>query len=746
MTSTAPLPTPALILAADHRARAVVTTENWDAFFGALAKALPSCDGILATAQPLAGLAAAGHLTALHRTYLSINRTGLAGSVFELDDRLVASVPRAAAEGWSGIKHMTRIDMDDPITASALELLGQVLEQSKEAGLEALIEPLTWEGGRIRRDTDGIVLASIIAHDMGAPVIKVPVPTVPPGAERRARHRPGGGQRQRARPLPRRPAHRGRPRRRPRRGARRHGGRGSRHGHGAHHLPGSRPGRGGGPGARAGARPMILTIDFGTSVTKVGLWGDEGLVALARSELTTNFPQVGWTEQDPLRWWTSLVIACAEARAQAPLAFAEVDVVSCSGARQTFVPVSAEGDPIGKGILWSDHRAAAEARMLAERMGGDDINRARTGIPLDAGAVAAKLAWLAEHQPERIEAAHVILSPRDFIVYRMTDQLVTDATFASRSGLYDFDGNAVRELAGPALGKLPSVVPSDTVVGQLKPVPAAELGLRPGVPIVIGAGDRQCEVLGSGASEYHPMVSWGTTANVSVPVQERPVPAPVGAVVTRAADGGWLLEGGLSAAGSFLAWLGRLLDRSTEELGRLAAESGPGARGVVAVPWLDGARAPWWRDDARAGFMGLGAAHGAADMARAVVESVAWDVVRVMEVVTVGRLGGSTAEGVTLGGAGSGLPVWVEVLTSVLGLPALRHRSGEAASAGAALLAGKALGMGLTLEQIDPVAAVIEPTSSAVELYRALRPRVDHVAAAVLAATESLPGTGPLAP
>ena len=213
------------------------------------------------------------------------------------------------------------------------------------------------------------------------------------------------------------------------------------------------------------------------------------------------------------------------------------------------------------------------------------------------------------------------------------------------------------------------MVPSDTVVGQLKPVPAAELGLRPGVPIVIGAGDRQCEVLGSGASEHHPMVSWGTTANVSVPVQERPVPAPVGAVVTRAADGGWLLEGGLSAAGSFLAWLGRLLDRSTEELGRLAAESGPGARGVVAVPWLDGARAPWWRDDARAGFMGLGAAHGAADMARAVVESVAWDVVRVMEVVTVGRLGGSTAEGVTLGGAGSGLPVWVEVLTSVLGLP-----------------------------------------------------------------------------
>src|SRR5580692_2314606 len=485
---------------------------------------------------------------------------------------------------------------------------------------------------------------------------------------------------------------------------------------------------------------MILTIDFGTSVTKVGLWGDEGLVALARADLTTTYPQVGWTEQDPLRWWTSLVIACAEARAQAPLDFAHVDVVACSGARQTFVPVTAEGDPIGKGILWSDHRAAAEARLLATQMGGDDINRARTGIPLDAGAVAAKLAWLKAHQPERIAAAHILLAPRDFIVYRMTDQLVTDATFASRSGLYDFDGNVVRELAGPALGKLPTVVPSDTIVGQLKPVPGAELGLRPGIPVVIGAGDRQCEVVGSGASEDRPMVSWGTTANVSVPVQERPVPSPAGAVVTRGADGGWLLEGGLSAAGSFLAWLGRLLDKTPDQLARMAAESPPGARGVVAVPWLDGARAPWWRDDARAGFMGLGAAHEASDLARAVIEAVAWDVLRVMEVVTVGRLGGSSAAGVTLGGAGTGLPVWVEVLTSVLGVPATRRRSGEAASAGAALLAGKALGMGLALDKLDPVSGVIEPDAAAVEVYLGLRAQVDHVATSVLAATASLPG------
>jgi DhnA family fructose-bisphosphate aldolase class Ia len=184
MTGADSLPTPALILAADHRARGVMTTENYAQWLAALEKALPHSDGILATAQPLGDLRRAGALAGSHRTYLSLNRTGLTGSVFELDDRLVASVDRAGRDGWTGIKLMTRIDLADPATSAALELLGQVLEQSKAARLEALIEPLVWRDGRVARDTDSIVYAAVIAHDMGAPVVKVPVPAEAPGAER----------------------------------------------------------------------------------------------------------------------------------------------------------------------------------------------------------------------------------------------------------------------------------------------------------------------------------------------------------------------------------------------------------------------------------------------------------------------------------------------------------------------------------------------------------------------------------
>jgi DhnA family fructose-bisphosphate aldolase class Ia len=175
---------PALVLAADHRARGVPTIEGYADYLAALREALPHCDGILATAQPLTDLARSGAVRAEQRTYLSINRTGLAGSAFELDDRLVATVARAAEDGWTGIKLMTRIDPDDGHGAAALEILGRVLEDARSSHLDALIEPVMWRHGQMSRVTGDIVLAATIAHDLGAPLLKVPVPDEPGGESR----------------------------------------------------------------------------------------------------------------------------------------------------------------------------------------------------------------------------------------------------------------------------------------------------------------------------------------------------------------------------------------------------------------------------------------------------------------------------------------------------------------------------------------------------------------------------------
>lgn len=178
------LTSPELILAADHRARGVVTIENYGRYLEVIGSVMPVCDGILASSQPLRDLLSSGSIEPGKKTYLSLNRTGLAGSVFELDDRLVASVAAAARAGLTGVKHMVRIDYSDPLTAGALELLGRVLEEGRVAGLEVMVEALPWRDDRIARDADSVVLAAVIAHDLGAPLLKLPTPDVEPGDAR----------------------------------------------------------------------------------------------------------------------------------------------------------------------------------------------------------------------------------------------------------------------------------------------------------------------------------------------------------------------------------------------------------------------------------------------------------------------------------------------------------------------------------------------------------------------------------
>jgi len=464
---------------------------------------------------------------------------------------------------------------------------------------------------------------------------------------------------------------------------------------------------------------VILTLDLGTTVTKAVLWEREGMVDRAEVVLEIRSPEPGWAEQDPRLWWTSVVEACTRLRAGDPARFASVEAVGCTGARETFGLFDRSGDPLGPAILWSDSRAGYEP--------------ARGAV-----SVGAKLDWVAVHRRADLAASAWILAPRDLVVWELTGRVVTDPTLASRTGLYERDERVSAAVGAAVADRLPPVVPSGEVTGALVGSAADALGLRAGVPVVIGAGDRPCEVLGTGATPSRLMVSWGTTANASVPVVEPPPDGPAGMITTRAADGGWILEGGISGAGSLLAWLGRLCGRSPATLAALAGRCPPGARGVTALPWLGGARAPWWRPEAGAAFLGLADAHGPADLARALFEAVARDVQRCLEAMPGGRPPGSHLRELQLAGGGADSPVWVEVLTGCTGLPARRRRSGQAASAGAALLAAAAVGQQWDLDVLDPVVDRTEPDPDTVRRYAELRPETDRIASTLI--TLDLPG------
>ena len=467
----------------------------------------------------------------------------------------------------------------------------------------------------------------------------------------------------------------------------------------------------------------VLTFDLGTSATKAALWSDAELVALARSPVATTHPEPGRAEQDPLDWWRSVVDSCAQVRAASPARFVEVTAIGFSATRETFTLLDDDLRPIGPGVLWSDQRAGAEAAEL----GDPSAFRAATGVVGNGASHAAKVLWVARHRADDLDAARWVAAPRDAVIAWLTGELVTDVTLASRTGWFELAGGWTADAEERLGRRLPRVLASTEIVGALRADPAGALGLSVGTVVVAGAGDRQCEALGVGATSRTPMVSWGTTTNVSAPHPGPVDELPTVAAVSRSAQAEpFLVEAGLSASGAALEWLATLTGRDRDDLLDLGAEIEPGSRGVIALPWLHGARGPWWAPETHAAFLGLTAAHGPAELARATVEAVALDVARCIDLLDL------DVDGLALAGAGAAGELWRTVLAATTARPWIRRRHDDAASVGARLIVAAALGERIELDAINPIVASCDPDHELVEAYRLVRAHSDAAAVAVL--------------
>jgi xylulokinase len=215
----------------------------------------------------------------------------------------------------------------------------------------------------------------------------------------------------------------------------------------------------------------VLTVDLGTSATKVALWSEHDVVALARSTIATHHPHPGWAEQHADDWWESMCAACSDVRGAAPGAWGAVDTIGFAAARETFVLTDEELRPLGPGILWSDGRAADQVAGL----GDAKTFRAATGVMATAGSHAAKLAWFVDNDPELLGSVRWILAPRDWVIARLTGVVLTDQTLASRTGLCAMGGWWLPHAVQRYRERLPEVVPATHVVGAVLPDVARSL-------------------------------------------------------------------------------------------------------------------------------------------------------------------------------------------------------------------------------------------------------------------------------
>ena len=455
--------------------------------------------------------------------------------------------------------------------------------------------------------------------------------------------------------------------------------------------------------------PYLLALDQGTTSSRAIVFdGDGHVVAIAQREFKQYFPQPGWVEHDANEIWQSQIEVAVGALIKAGISASELAAVGITNQRETTVLWDrASGEPVAPAIVWQDRRTAAECDALRQR-GIEAIVSAKTGLLLDPYFSGTKLAWLLDHIPgARTRAARGELAfgtIDSWLAWKLTDgrHHITDASNASRTLLYDIHrGDWDDELLGllnVPRALLPQVCASSGVIGD---VAAHWLGAA--IPLAGIAGDQQAATFGNAC--LRPGMAkntYGTgcfmllnTGNKAVTSQHRLLTT----VAWQLQKTTYALEGSVFMAGAIVQWLrdGLGIIRHATEIEALAA-SVPDSGGVVLVPAFAGLGAPWWNADARATLSGMSRGTTKAHIARAALDAIACQSADVLLAMQQDS-GVNLAELRVDGGAASN-DMLMQLQADMLGVPVLRPQVTETTALGAAYLAGLAVGVWQSADDI----------------------------------------------
>ena len=458
------------------------------------------------------------------------------------------------------------------------------------------------------------------------------------------------------------------------------------------------------------ARDHLLAIDQGTTSTRVVAY-DRRLrpVGQGQVEVPPTYPKPGWVEHDPEALIASVGPMVTKALAEAGIGADRVAGIGLTNQRETTVVWDrATGRSIGPAIVWQDRRTGEFCERHRDRQ---PWIAERTGLVLDPYFSATKIAWLLDNSPgarARAEAGELAAGTVDTLLIRhLTGGLrhVIDSTNASRTLLMDLRtlrwADDLCDFFAVPKAILPEILPSVGDFGETR-----GLGYLPdGLPIRGVAGDQQASLVGQGCLEPgQAKCTYGTGAFLLVHTGDRVVPSTRGLITTLAAGLGqgppqYALEGSVFIAGAAVQWFrdGLKAVGAAHEVDTLSESADP-ASGVLFVPALTGLGAPYWEPEARGTLFGLTRATSVADLARATLEGVAFQILDLIEAMNA-DLPVPLADLRVDGGMARSDP-FLQFQADLLGLPIQRSPQPESTALGAALLAG--LGVGLWP---DPAAA-----------------------------------------
>lgn len=433
----------------------------------------------------------------------------------------------------------------------------------------------------------------------------------------------------------------------------------------------------------------LLGIDLGTGSVKLVTLDADGVErAVASEPYALSSPQPGWAEIAPDVWWQALVRAAA----RLPAAEREqVAAIGFSGQMHGVVLIDAAGQPVRPALLWPDTRAVREA---------DAADWPGAGLPVAPNPVAPGMAgpllrWLAAHEPQALRAARWAVQPKDWLRIALGGDVAADPSDACATALATPDGawdTALIDALGLSADRFAPVQASGARCGVLAERAAAALGLPAGVPLATGAADTACAALGSGlVAAGDALLTTGSGGQIVV-LADRLQPARRGLHRYRtAAGGGYYTMAAMQNVGIALeavrGWLG--YDGWPAAYDDAFAQ--PPSERLCFLPYLTGERSPWMNPDARGGWLGLGLGDTRGAMMRAAFEGVAFALRAGLDAIR----DANPADPVTtlrLAGGGSVDPRWRQLLADTLGASLDAVDCPNAATRGAALLAGVAIG------------------------------------------------------
>jgi glycerol kinase len=438
---------------------------------------------------------------------------------------------------------------------------------------------------------------------------------------------------------------------------------------------------------------VILAIDQGTTGSTCIVFDERGRPAgRAYREFEQHFPRPGWVEHDAGEIWDVTRSVAAEALANANVDGSDLDAIGITNQRETVVAWdAASGEPLHRALVWQDRRTAARCDELKEA-GREPLFRERTGLVIDPYFSGTKLQWLVEEGGVKPGAAFGTVD--SWLVFKLTGRHVTDFSNASRTLLFNIHelswDQELCELLGVPLESLPEPLPSAHVYGE-----TGEFGGS--VPVAGIAGDQQAALYGQACHE--PGLGKNTYGTGSFLLQNAGTEAPPveEGLLTTVAWGvegrvDYALEASIFVTGAAVQWLRDALGviESADETERLAG-SLDSNDGVYFVPALTGLGSPHWDPYARGTVVGLTRGTGRAHLARAALESIAYqtvDAIRSTEAASGARLEELKADG------GATVNAWLmQFQADVLGAPVVVPEIPETTALGAAYLAGVASGM-----------------------------------------------------